>query len=137
MYLLDTCVFSEFSRKQPKESVVKWASTIKESEQFLSCLVLGELLHGVLRLPDGIKKKELLHWVESLSITHHKRIISVGSDVIREWAALVSRLEAQGLKPPVMDSLIAASALTHGLTLVTRNVADFQSMGVRLLNPWT
>jgi hypothetical protein len=95
------------------------------------------LLHGVLRLPDGIKKKELLHWVESLSITHHKRIISVGSDVIREWAALVSRLEAQGLKPPVMDSLIAASALTHGLTLVTRNVVDFQSMGVRLLNPWT
>jgi toxin FitB len=136
MYMLDTCVFSEFSRKQPHESVLVWANTIKESDQYLSCLVLGELLHGVLRLPDGLKKKELQHWVESLSITHHRRIISVDSNVGREWAVLVSRLEAQGVKPPVMDSLIAASALAHGLTLVTRNVADFQSMGVRLLNPW-
>jgi toxin FitB len=84
----------------------------------------------------GIKKKELRHWVESVSVTHHKRILSVNSDVIREWAALVSRLGDQGLKPPVMASLIAASALTYGLTLVTRNVADSQSMGVRLLNPW-
>jgi predicted nucleic acid-binding protein len=75
--------------------------------------------------------------VESLSITHHRRIISVDSDVIREWAELASRLEAQGLKPPVMYSLIAASALAYGLTLVTRNVADFQGMGVRLFNPWT
>ncbi len=136
MYLLDTCVFLEFSRRRPTESVVGWAGTVRESEQYLSCLVLGELLHGVLRLPDGAKKQELRHWVERLSVSHHKRIVPVDGEVIREWAALVSRLDAQGLKPSVMDSLIAASALTHGLTLVTRNVADFQSMGVRLFNPW-
>ncbi len=136
MYLLDTCVFSEFSKKLPSEQVTAWARTIPLTDIFLSSLVLGELLRGTAKLPEGFRKQELQHWVQSLFVTHHARLIPVDTTVVRVWAEITARAEALGKTPQVMDSLIGASALAHDLVLVTRNTEDFQGLGIELLNPW-
>ena len=136
MYLLDTCVFSEFSKKSPSSSVISWAQTISLSDIFLSSLVLGELLRGVAKLPEGFRKQELHHWVQGLFVTHQARVVSIDTTVVRVWADITSRAESMGKTPQVMDSLIGASALANDLVLVTRNVDDFQDLGVSLFNPW-
>lgn len=137
MYLLDTCVFSEFVKPAPEPKVLAWARSVRESDQYLSTLVLGELLRGVERLDDGERKKTLRSWVESLFETHRERLIPVEADVVRVWARLCAGAEASGMPLAAMDSLIAASALSRGLKLVTRNVEDFRSLGVSILNPWS
>jgi len=136
MYLLDTCVFSEFSKKEPSPRVSSWSESVSQSEIYLSVLVLGELLRGVAKLPEGFRKHELRHWVETLFVSHRSRLVLVETDVIRTWAEITVKAETQGKPAPAMDSLIAASALAHNLTLVTRNTEDFERLGVSLHNPW-
>lgn len=136
MYLLDTCVFSEFAKPAPSPQVLGWARSVKESDQYLSVLVLGELLRGVYRLPDGERRRDLEAWVEGLYDSHKDRLVPVDAEVSRLWAELCVEAESRGRMPPAMDSLIAAQALSRGLTLVTRNVEDFQPLRVGLLNPW-
>ena len=136
MYLLDTCVFSEFARPAPSPKVLEWAGTVKEANQYLSVLVLGELLRGVERMPEGERRRTLGSWVDSLFETHRHRLVPVDAEVARAWAALCADAEAEGRKAPAMDSLIAAQALSRGLTLVTRDTEDFRYLRVTLLNPW-
>ncbi len=136
MYLLDTCVFSEFAKPEPSPKVLEWARTVKEAEQHLSILVLGELLRGVARMPDGERRRTLGHWIESLFETHGDRLVPVDAEVMRAWAELCAQAEASGKTQSAMDSLIAAQAISRKLTLVTRNTEDFRFLGVALLNPW-
>lgn len=136
MYLLDTCVFSEFSKKGPSESVLAWARSVPESDMFLSVLVLGELLRGIAKLPEGFRKRELRHWVETLFVTHQARLIGIDTAVAHVWAAISAQAESAGRALPAVDSLIGASALAHNLVLVTRNGKDFDGMGVEILDPW-
>lgn len=136
MYLIDTCVFSEFSKPHPDTNVIRWARNVFVNDMYLSVLVLGEILRGIERLDPGHRKDALTRWVDSLFETHRTRLIQVDSETIQCWATLCSRVEKTGLTPPAMDSLIAASALSHNLTIVTRNVRDFEAFGIKLLNPW-
>lgn len=136
MYLLDTCVYSEFSRRRPSGNVLAWARSIQESDHYLSVLVIGELLRGVARLPSSARRTGLEHWIETLFVTHRSRIVTVDTDVVRDWAVLCARAEERGASPAAVDSLIAAQAKTHGLTLVTRNTSDFESFEISLFNPW-
>ncbi len=136
MFLLDTCVFSEFSKKVPDSRVVSWAARVSDSDIYLSSLVLGELLRGIIRMPEGSRKSELRHWVESLFVTHHQRLVTVDVTVVRTWAEITAQAESEGKTPAAIDSLIAASAAAHNLVLVTRNGNDFAALGVELLNPW-
>ena len=133
-YLIDTNVISELRRKEPDPQVVKWMSQRPATTLHLSVLTLGELRKGIGALPDGDRKSRLLDWLEvELAGFFAGRILPVDAATADQWG----RLMAQAGRPlPAIDSLLAATALTHGLTLVTRNVKDFQHPALTLVNPW-
>lgn len=136
-YLLDTCVISEFTRRQPNEQVVRWLSETDEDTLYLSVLSIGEIQHGIERLEDSPRKEELHDWLENdLILRFGKRILPLDVRTLLVWGELIGRLERQGRKIPAFDGLIAATALAHELVVVTRNTADFAPAGVRLFNPW-
>ena len=136
MYLLDTCVFSEFAKAQPSARVLEWSRTVRESNQHLSVLVLGELLRGLVRLPESERKRKLGSWIEGLFESHRDRLVPVDLDAARTWALLCAKAEAAGRTHSAMDSLIGAQCRSRGLTLVTRNTGHFDAFGIDLLNPW-
>jgi predicted nucleic acid-binding protein len=137
MYLLDTCVFSEFAKPHPDPQCAKWASSVHEADVFLSVLVLGELLRGLERIKVGGRRDALRAWIESLFSTHRARLVPIDHDVVLCWAKICTEAESLGRPPAAIDSLIAASAFSRGLVLVTRNTDDFRHLGVNLFNPWT
>jgi len=115
--------------------VMDWLDAQPESELFLSAISLGELQSGAARLPDGMKKRSLLTWINNdLRQRFAGRVVPVDDRVGIGWGNLLAAHWRQPL--PTVDSLIAATALVHGLTLATRNTADMARTGVSLFNPW-
>ncbi|MDX2226346.1 MAG: type II toxin-antitoxin system VapC family toxin [Verrucomicrobiae bacterium] len=136
-YLLDTCVLSEFTKPTPSESLIEWMEGQDEENLFLSCLTLGELEKGVCKLPSSKRKNVLRHWLNhDLTARFSDRILALDENVCRTWGRLCAEVESRGKKMPVMDSLIAATALENSLSLVTRNESDMQFAGVKIVNPW-
>ncbi len=136
-YLLDTCVVSEVVKKKPDSTVIQWLKAQNEECCFLSVLTLGELQKGISRLPDGQKKRTLQTWVDTdLRQRFSDRILSVDTDVAEHWGELSAQAEKVGRVVPAIDGLIAATAVAHGLTVVTRNTKDIEPIAVSLLNPW-
>jgi predicted nucleic acid-binding protein len=136
-FLLDTCVVSELMKRIPHASVVGWVNQTPETATYLSVLTLGELKRGIEKQPVSPRRLALEQWLQADIIERFQgRLISLDADSLLTWGALQARLEATGRKMPAIDGLLAASALQHGLTLVTRNVSDFEATGVPLLNPW-
>jgi len=136
-YLLDTCVISELIAKRPAPQVVAWVDSHDDEDLFLSVITLGEIKRGVARLPDSRRKQQLDQWLEdALLVRFQGRIAAIDTAVMLTWGELVARLEKTGRKLPAIDSLIAAIALQHHLTLVTRNERDFAGTGVEIVNPW-
>lgn len=134
-YLLDINVLSELRRKAPNAGVVTWFSPRPASTLFLSVLTLGELRKGVEGLADTDRRAALLDWLEAeLPIFFTGRILPVDAQVADRWGRLV----ATASRPlPAIDSLLAATAAHHGLSLVTRNVRDFADLGLEVINPWS
>jgi toxin FitB len=136
-YLLDTCVLSEFTRRKPEAKVIQWIDSIDEDKLYISVITIGEIQRGVERLPATQRKNELLAWMNNGLIERFgQRILPLEAATMLLWGALTARLEASGRKLPVMDSLIAVTALQHNLILATRNAADFSPCGLQLTNPW-
>ena len=135
-YLLDTCVVSELSRPRPDPGVVAWMSDADVASLHLSAITLGELRHGALRLPAGKRRTSLSDWGERLRRSFSGRVLPIDESVTLRWAEIAARAERSGRPGSFADGLIAATALERGLTLVTRNVTDFEPFGVSLLNPW-
>jgi predicted nucleic acid-binding protein len=136
-YLLDTCVLSEFTRRQPDEGVIGWLNAIADANLFISVITVGEIQHGIERLPDSHRKTELLAWMNNGLLKRFAgRMIVIDVATMVMWGSLTARLEATGQPMGVMDSLIAASALQNNLIVTTRNVADFLPCGVQVINPW-
>jgi toxin FitB len=137
-YLLDTNVISELRRKQPDSRVVAWFEGRAAQSLFLSVLTLGEIRKGIAGLndsrADAMRRHSLNDWLEQeLPNFFLGRVLSVDGAVADRWG----RLQARTSHPlPAIDSLLAATALQHRLTLVTRNVKDFADAGVELINPW-
>ena len=137
-FLLDTNVVSEWTKPRPNAGVVEWLTEVDEDEVFLSVVTFAELRHGIERLPTGARRRRLDDWLRSdLPLRFDARIVGVDGAIADEWGRLVARCEKRGRPIHAMDALIAATALVHGLTLVTRNTADFQASVSTLLNPWT
>ena len=136
-YLLDTCLVSELIKPSPDIAVTAWVSAQQESNLYLSVLTLGELRSGVERLQDGRKRLRLANWLDSdLKPRFSGRLLLIDDVVVERWGIVTAQAKAKGMPMPVIDGLIAATALVHGLTLVTRNVSDMQASGVLLFNPW-
>lgn len=136
-YLLDTCVLSEFTHREPDSNLMTWLDSVDESLLYLSVITLGEIQRGIMRLPDSRRKNELVRWMNT-GITERfaQRILSINSQTMFIWGGFTARLEKNGQPMPVMDSLIAATTIEHNLILVTRNVSDFTHCGVQFINPW-
>lgn len=134
-YLIDTNVLSELRRRQPDDNVVSWMANRPSSTLYLSVLTLGELRKGIDALADGERKSRLIDWLEvELPSFFAGRILPIDARVADRWG----RLMAQAKRPlPAIDSLLAATALVHGLTLVSRNVRDFQHPDLQVLDPWS
>jgi tRNA(fMet)-specific endonuclease VapC len=135
-YLLDTNAISEFLKKTPHDNVINWFSVTDEELQFISSLSVGEIHKGITRLARSRRKQELEEWFRQVISRYQDRIMPFGLETAGIWGELQADLEKQGRMLPVIDSLIAATALEHDLTLVTRNTQDFTSTGVKLLNLW-
>ncbi|MHB2247145.1 PIN domain-containing protein [Pseudomonas fitomaticsae] len=134
MYLLDTNVISELRKPQADKNVVAWAKTVIAPRMFISAITLKELETGVLRMErrDPAQGKVLRNWLKRhVMPAFDARILPVDATVALRCARLHVPDQANE-----SDALIAATALVHGLTVVTRNVADFESSGVALINPW-
>ncbi|HEY6873004.1 MAG TPA: type II toxin-antitoxin system VapC family toxin [Geobacteraceae bacterium] len=136
-FLLDTCVISELVKPRPDRKVVRWVDSVDERKLFLSVLTLGELEKGISKLPESSRKSDLREWLEhDLAERFAKRILSVDAAVAVAWGKIQGEAERAGTKLPVIDSLLAATAEIHSLTLATRNVADFDRCGATVFNPW-
>lgn len=135
-FLLDTCALSELTRPAPDRNFSLWFDDRQASELFLSVLTIGEIERGIARLPAGRKKTRLIGWLGALRSTYSERILPIDDQVASIWGRMAAATAAQGQTLGVIDGLIAATALSHGYTVVTRNVADFAPTGVSLVNPW-
>lgn len=133
-YLVDTNVLSELRRREPDPGVAGWFSARPASTLYLSVLTLGELRKGVEGLPAGERRLRLLDWLEvELPAYFSGRILGVNLAVADRWG----RLQAEAQRPlPAIDSLLAATALEQGLSLVTRNTRDFAFPGLEVIDPW-
>lgn len=114
-----------------------WMAAQVTESLFISAVTIGELRRGALLLGPGKKRNALLRWIETgLKADFAGRILPVDIAVMERWAELQIATQKTGWRLPLMDSLLAATALAHDLTLATRNLADFQAAGVPLLDPW-
>jgi predicted nucleic acid-binding protein len=132
-YLVDANVLSEPTKQAADSRVVAWLNA-NESNLIVDSIIIGELRIGIVALPRGRKRNRLEQWYETVVET----IDCIAWDVTisRRWAALVVELKRKGQTVPLLDGMIAATALEHNLTVATRNTRDFQKTGVKTLNPF-
>jgi predicted nucleic acid-binding protein len=132
-YLLDTNILSETRKKQANQNVLAFVAGTHPSTLYISVLTLGELRKGVAlkQASDSVAAKSLGAWVDGLEFSFADRILGIDAATARLWG----ELSAQRPRP-VIDTLLAATAMAHELTLVTRNTADVQDIDVNLLNPF-
>jgi toxin FitB len=136
-YLLDTCLISEVVAKQPNQQVLDWLNAQVPETLYLSVITIGEIAKGISKLAASKRKESLTKWLnETLPNRFEGRILSIDIPTMVLWGNLVGQLELSGRPLPVMDSLIAATALQNSLSLVTRNENDFAGTGVVIFNPW-
>ncbi len=136
-FLLDTIAVSESMKPRPNPGLIGWMDATDEDRIFLSVVSLAELRYGVERMAAGKRRNRLEQWLQDeLPLRFENRILPVDADVANAWGRTVSRNDAAGHPISTMDAFLAATAETHQLTLVTRNVSDFSLLKF-VLNPWT
>lgn len=137
-FLLDTNVISEGGRPRPDPGVLEWLASVDEEQLFLSVISLAELRHGIERLDDGRRKSALDLWLtDELPARFEGRLLLVDAETADQWGRVVAQAQRAGRPIGAMDAFLAAVAQQHQLTLVTRNLMDFEATGVRLFDPWT
>lgn len=135
--LLDTNVLSQVQRPAPDPKVLGWLHAADEDRLFISVASIAELRRGVARMDDGRRREALADWLANdLPARFAERVLPIDHAVAERWGDLMAQSRRSGVALSVMDGFFAATALAHDLTLVTRNVRDFESFGVPLFNPW-
>lgn len=132
-YLVDANVLAEPTKPAPETRVIDWLRN-HESDLVVDSIILGELRIGVQSLPSGRRRARLEEWFETLA--EAVECLPWDVAVSRRWARLVVDLKRKGDPLPLLDGMIAATALTHGLTVATRNVLDFRKTGVKVVDPF-
>jgi toxin FitB len=135
-YLLDTHVLSEIRKPKGNLQVKEKIAAIDDEDLFLSVISVGEISNGIARLDAGKKRKELEAWFSQFEQHFADRVLPVTHDIAQLWGELTARLEKKGRTLHAADGLMAATALHHGLQLMTRNADDFEMTGVLISNPW-
>lgn len=132
-FLVDANVLSEPTKAAPQQRVVAW---LREHERELAVdpFILGEIRFGILLMPKGTRRSRLERWFDLGVARLH--CLSWDAEAGLEWARLLARLRASGKAMPIKDSLIAATALVHGLAVATRNTTDFRNAGVSVIDPF-
>lgn len=134
-YLVDTNVLSELRRRNPNPGVANWFAQRPPITLHISVLTLGEIRKGIESLADETRKLALLDWLETeVPAYFGGRILPIDAPVADRWGRLIA---AAGRPLPAIDSLLAATALEHDLTLITRNLKDFSGLPLQIINPWS
>lgn len=136
-YLIDTNVISEGMRRRPDERVVSWLAAVDEDAAYLSAMTVSEVRYGIERLPSGRRRSGLDTWLTvGLVERFASHVLPVDLEVADMLGRVLASCEARGRPVRGADAAIAATGLCHELTVVTRNVRDFEATGVMVLNPW-
>lgn len=136
-FLLDTCAVSEFAKPAPDLGLVEWLSRVDSSLLLLSAVTIGELRFGIDPLAEERKRAFLEAWLTSVLSDFGDRVLAFDGEVAQRWGRLRAHARAKTAPVPVLDSMIAATALHHGLAVVTRNREDFGRLGTDIVDPWT
>jgi predicted nucleic acid-binding protein len=135
-FLLDTCALSELTRPVPHAAFLAWFHAQSPESLFISALTVGEIEKGIFLASPGRKRAALETWLGRMRSVFSGRILLIDDDVATAWGRLAATAEQNGQPLAIIDGLIAATALIHAFSVVTRNVGDFRSSGVSILNPW-
>lgn len=137
MFLLDTNIVSEWTKPRPSPRLTAWLDAQVETDLFLSVITFAELRRESALLAPGRKREALTKWIDgALTARFEGRVLDVDRAVCDVWGELLAHARRRGHGLGVMDGFVAATALANGLTLVTRNVSDFASLDLSLLNPF-
>lgn len=137
-FLLDTNVLSEVRRPSPDVNVLRWLDVLDEDRAFLSVVTIAELKRGVSLMDTGLRRDALAAWISNeLPNRFVTRIVPINAQIAEQWGELMAVTRRQGIALSIMDGFLAATALVHGLVVVTRNTKDFSPVGVPVFNPWS
>lgn len=136
--LLDTNVLSEVTKPRPDHNVLQWLDGLDEDRTFISVISIAEIRRGVALLDDGKKRSALEDWLsQDLPQRFEGRVLPVTERIAIAWGDLMGFAKKNGRGLSSMDAMIAATAAAHDLTLATRNIKDFEGLGIELLDPWS
>jgi predicted nucleic acid-binding protein len=137
-FLLDTCAISEVAKPKPNAGLSTWLQTVNPLEVYISVVTMGEIRQGIESCTDSARKASLEAWITNeFSQMFAGRILDFDSCVADRWGRLIAALKRAAVNPSPIDSLIAATALEHNLSVVTRNEKHFAPMGSGVTNPWS
>jgi predicted nucleic acid-binding protein len=134
--LLDTCALAELRHREGNPSVKAAVAEVADDDLFLSVLSVGEIAKGIALLAAGRKKKTLSSWLGELESLFESRLLDIDVETARIWGELTARAQKTGVIIPAADGLLAATALRHGLHVMTRNSKHFETSGALILDPW-
>ncbi len=139
-YLLDTNIISEFISKKPNQKVLDYIKSLDENDIYLSVITIGEIRFGIEKLNKEYQSKRikiLSDWLNNdLMQRFDGRIVDIDKEIMLKWGEINGQLQKIGRPIPIVDSLIASSCLTKGLTLITRNTKDFYNFDIKMINPF-
>jgi predicted nucleic acid-binding protein len=139
--ILDTGVLSELRKADSKGSlcdknVWRFIDSMDDDQLFLSVVTIGEISKGIHLLDKGHRQNELFTWLQTIENIYHQSILKIDVETVRIWGECTAAAQKKGRIVAASDGLIAATALRHGMHVVTRNIDDFEPTGVLLINPW-